>query len=74
MDFGVGANWVDRKKNTMASIHLAITNLGDVAWQSHTSRLKYTAENPVNGQMGVFNRGRNISLRLLVPFIWKQKN
>ena len=74
MDFGVGANWVDRKKNTMASIHLIITNLGDVAWQSHTSRLKYTAENPVNGQMGVFNRGRNISLRLLVPFIWKQKN
>lgn len=74
MDFGVGANWVDRKKNTLASIHLAVTNLGNVAWQSHTSRLKYTATNPVNGQQGVFNRGRNVSLRLLVPFGWKQKN
>ncbi len=74
VDFGAGANWVDRKKNTLASIHLAVTNIGDIAWQSHTSRLKYTAANPVNGQTGVFNRGRNISLRLLVPFGWKQKN
>lgn len=74
MDLGVGANWVDRKKNTLASIHLAVTNLGDVAWQSHTSRLKYTADNPVNGRMGVFNRGRNVSLRVLVPFGWKSKN
>lgn len=71
MDLGMGANFVDRKKNTLASIHLAITNVGDVAWQSHTSRLKYTAENMINGRTGVFNRGRTLSLRVMVPFVWK---
>ncbi|MFM7510943.1 MAG: TonB-dependent receptor [Bacteroidota bacterium] len=72
MDVGLGGNWVDRKKNTLASFHLSVTNVGDVAWQSHTSRLKYTAENGANGLMGVFNRGRNLSLRIAVPFSWKK--
>jgi len=42
-------------------------NLGDVAYQSHLSRLKYTEENPVTGRMGVFNVGRNFSVKVNVP-------
>jgi iron complex outermembrane receptor protein len=63
---------INRNKKTVATIHLAATNLGDVAWQSHTSRLKYTAENLQTGRMGVFNRGRNFSIRVVVPFRWEQ--
>jgi len=33
------------------------------------------AENPVTGRVGVFNMGRNISVKLVIPFtIRKPKN
>ncbi|MEY3590415.1 MAG: hypothetical protein RLZZ466_935 [Bacteroidota bacterium] len=72
IDAGAGFSMINRNKKTVATIHLAATNLGDVAWQSHTSRLKYTAENLQTGRMGVFNRGRNFSIRVVVPFRWEQ--
>lgn len=70
MDAGMGFSVVDRKNKVKATIHLAVTNLTDQAWQSHTSRLKYTSENLSSGRMGVFNQGRNFSVRLAVPFKW----
>lgn len=70
MDAGMGFSVVDRTKKVKATIHLAAINLTDRAWQSHTSRLKYTAENILTGRVGVFNRGRNYSIRVVVPFKW----
>ena len=64
---GAGADIQNSKKKTLFSIHLAISNLTDRAWQSHLSRLKYAADNPVTGRTGVFNSGRNFSLKLNVP-------
>jgi iron complex outermembrane receptor protein len=43
------------------------TNLTDVAYQSHLSRLKYEPENYATGRAGVYNMGRNFSIKLLVP-------
>lgn len=42
-------------------------NLTDVAYQSHLSRLKYAAVNNATGRTGVYNMGRNVSLKLIVP-------
>lgn len=70
---GIGADILNARKKTIFSLHLAATNLGDVAWQSHLSRLKYTAENLVTGRTGVFNMGRNFSLKLNVPLEFKLK-
>lgn len=67
LNAGAGADVVNSKKKTVFSIHLALINIGDVAWQSHLSRLKYTAENMVTGRTGVFNSGRNFSIKLNVP-------
>ncbi|HEX6333110.1 MAG TPA: TonB-dependent receptor, partial [Flavisolibacter sp.] len=50
------------------SVYFNATNLTDAAYQNHLSRLKYAAENPVTGRQGVFNMGRNFSLRLNIPF------
>ena len=72
LDAGLGFSMVDRTKKTKATLHLAVTNLGDKAWQSHTSRLKYTPENVLTGQWGVFNKGRNFSIRLIVPLRWER--
>ncbi len=59
---------------TIASVHFAINNLGDVMYQDHLSRLKYAAMNNVTGRQGVFNMGRNFTLKLFVPLNFKLKN
>lgn len=49
------------------SVHIYGSNLGDIAYQSNMSRLKYTDTNHVTGRIGVYNMGRNISFKLLIP-------
>jgi hypothetical protein len=49
------------------SVDLSALNIGDVAYQSHLSRLKYAAVNEVTGRQGVFNVGRNFGLKINVP-------
>jgi iron complex outermembrane receptor protein len=56
-----------RKNKTLFSIYFLGNNLGDVAYQSHLSRLKYTDVNPVTGRQGVFNMGRNFMVKLNIP-------
>lgn len=73
LNAGVGANITGKNSKTLFSIHLGITNIGDVAYQNHLSRLKYTAENLVTGRTGVFNMGRNFSVKLNVPLAFTKK-
>ncbi len=67
-----GTDIVSHNK-TLFSIHLSAMNIGDVAYQSHLSRLKYLAVNNVTSRQGVFNMGRNFGIRVNVPldFDWK---
>jgi iron complex outermembrane receptor protein len=59
----------DLKSNgkTRATLFLNLMNIGDIAYQNHLSRLKYTAENLATGRMGVYNMGRNLNLKLVIP-------
>lgn len=52
---------------TLFSLFIGANNITDVAYQNHLSRLKYAPENLVTGRMGVFNMGRNFSVKLNVP-------
>lgn len=67
----VGADIVNGKCKTLFSINLSGSNLGDVAYQNHLSRLKYTAVNETSGRQGVFNIGRNFGMKLSVPLDFK---
>jgi iron complex outermembrane receptor protein len=67
VNWGIGSDVVNRKNQIRFSWHAGVTNLFDVAWQSHLSRLKYTDENAVTGRTGVFNQGRNAYIKLIVP-------
>jgi iron complex outermembrane receptor protein len=51
----------------VAEISVTAENLLNRAYQNHLSRLKYTDVNNVTGQQGVFNKGRNIVFKLLIP-------
>lgn len=69
---GLGSD-VIRKNKTICSVYFAINNIADVAYQNHLSRLKYTDMNNVTGRMGVFNMGRNFSVKLLIPLSFELK-
>ncbi len=67
LNFGMGADFVNKKKQPVFSVSLAVLNIADVAYQNHLSRLKYAAQNVVTGRNGVFNMGRNFSIKVNVP-------
>ena len=66
LNIGLGAELYVKKKQ-VAGIYLLASNLTDVAYQSNMSRLKYSDINNATGRSGVFNIGRNISLKLSFP-------
>ncbi len=71
-NIGIGTE-IHSKKENVCSIYLAGNNLANVAYQSNMSRLKYTDTNNVTGRIGVFNMGRNISFKLLIPINFKKQ-
>ena len=70
LNAGVGGSITNKANKTLFSIYLMGNNLFDVAYQDHLSRLKYfySYPNPKTGVDGIYNMGRNISLKLDVPF------
>ncbi len=73
LNAGFGTDILGTKKQIVFSIHFAINNISDIAYQNHLSRLKYTAENLVTGRNGVFNTGRNFSVKLNIPLNFAKK-
>ncbi|HRH50087.1 MAG TPA: TonB-dependent receptor [Panacibacter sp.] len=66
----VGTEILNKGKQIF-SIHLSASNLGDAAYQNHLSRLKYTSVNNVTGRQGVYEMGRNFSIKINVPLTFK---
>ncbi|MDP4239158.1 MAG: TonB-dependent receptor [Bacteroidota bacterium] len=66
LNAGIGTDIV-WNKHKLFSVLVDGTNLGDIAYQSHLSRLKYAPVNNATGKTGVFNMGRNISFKVIVP-------
>ncbi|RYF78097.1 MAG: ABC-F family ATP-binding cassette domain-containing protein [Cytophagaceae bacterium] len=65
---GAGGDVTGNRKQTLFSVYFSTTNLFDIIYQSHQSRLKYLDRNNATGRVGVFNLGRNVSLKVVVPF------
>jgi iron complex outermembrane receptor protein len=67
---GVGINLVNTTGKNIIQLFIQGTNLANVNYQSNMSRLKYF-DNPVvppGIQPGMFNMGRNITFKVVVPF------
>ena len=54
-------------KRKIAEVYITADNLLNRAYQNHLSRLKYADLNTVTGRRGVFNMGRNITFKIVVP-------
>ncbi|WP_374223486.1 TonB-dependent receptor [Chitinophaga sp. HK235] len=68
---GLGSEFVNKHDKTLFSLHFAVNNFTDVAYQNHLSRLKYAPVNELTGRQGVFNVGRNFSVKLAIPIDFK---
>ncbi len=68
LHMGLGGDIVNHGK-TLLSVYIHITNLANTPYQSHLSRLKYLPANETTGRNGVYNMGRNIGIRIIIPFV-----
>lgn len=61
---------INYTRSHVLQFQVAVNNLFNAAYQSHLSRLQYfeyyTAS--PDGRMGIYNMGRNICLKMIVPF------
>jgi iron complex outermembrane receptor protein len=69
LNVGMGAD-ITSKGRTLCSLYINANNLADIAYQSHLSRLKYAEVNNVTGRAGVYNMGRNFSVKLMIPLVF----
>lgn len=67
LNVGIGTDVIGKNERKILSLMLGVNNILNTAYQSHLNRLKYLEINPVNGRMGVFNMGRNVSLKVIFP-------
>ena len=57
-------------KKKIAELYVTAENLLNTAYQNHLSRLKYCDVNNATGRQGVFNMGRNIVFKVIVPIVF----
>jgi iron complex outermembrane recepter protein len=73
---GVGVKLVNGAGKEVLQLNIEGTNLGNANYQSNMSRLKYFdgAHVPAGVQPGIFNMGRNIAFKVVVPFDMSKKS
>lgn len=72
INLGLGTDIISKDK-TICSLYINVNNLTDNSYQSHLSRLKYTALNNATGRRGIFNMGQNVSVKLIIPIELSKK-
>jgi iron complex outermembrane receptor protein len=66
LNVGLGGD-ICTHAHTLCSVYIYGMNLADEAYQSNMNRLKYSDVNNVTGRTGVYNMGRNISIKVNIP-------
>jgi len=63
---GIGADIKAFKRKDFFSLYVSMENIANTAYQSHLNRLKYAPENLLTGRQGIYNMGRNLSVKLIL--------
>ncbi|MVN90900.1 TonB-dependent receptor [Mucilaginibacter aquatilis] len=66
---GLGSGIKNKAGKTVLDVFLQVDNIFDKAYQSNLNRLKYFEyyQASPNGRSGIYNIGRNVSLKVIVP-------
>jgi iron complex outermembrane receptor protein len=72
---GIGGGFTNKKGRTIVNVYLNGDNLFDKAYYDHLSRLKYFlySSTDMNPGHGIYNMGRNISLKLSFPLDFSRR-
>ncbi len=68
LNAGIGTHIALRNNKEFLTLIFSAENIGDVVYQNHLSRLKYAPVNPLTGRQGIFNMGRNFSVKVIFNF------
>jgi iron complex outermembrane receptor protein len=69
---GIGAGFTNKQGKTICNLYFMGNNLFDVVYQDHLSRLKYFEPYPADPRgHGIYNMGRNFSIKLDMPLTLK---
>ncbi|NML67145.1 TonB-dependent receptor [Hymenobacter sp. RP-2-7] len=70
LGLGAGTTYRTRAGREALQLFVQVDNLLNTAYQSHLSRLKYFEyyQASPTGRLGIFNPGRNLGVKLVVPF------
>ncbi|MGZ3755567.1 MAG: TonB-dependent receptor [Mucilaginibacter sp.] len=69
---GAGGDIVSKGK-VVCKLYLICNNLFNTAYIDYMSRFKYYPVNYTTGRVGVFNMGRNLSIKLIIPLDFSPK-
>ena len=67
LNLSAGTDIMLPKGRKLCELYLFANNLLDIAYQDHLNRLKYADTNVLTGRQGIFNPGRNFTVKLIFP-------
>ncbi|GAB2708249.1 TonB-dependent receptor [Hymenobacter frigidus] len=70
LGLGAGTTFTSRAGRSVAQLFVQVDNVFDTAYQAHLNRLKYFEYYAAisNGRSGIYNPGRNVGVKVVVPF------
>ncbi len=69
---GAGGDIMSNGKR-LCEVYIVCNNLFDTGYMDYMSRFKYLPVNFATGRVGVFNMGRNVSFKVIIPFDFSKK-
>ena len=66
-NMGLGGD-LQANGHTFCKLYITCNNLFNTVYMDYMSRFKYYPYNNLNGKVGVFDMGRNVSIKVIVPF------
>lgn len=67
LNFSAGTDILLPKGRKVCELYFFVNNLFDKTYQDHLNRLKYADINARTGRQGIFNPGRNFSVKVIFP-------
>ncbi|MBR0273968.1 MAG: TonB-dependent receptor, partial [Bacteroidaceae bacterium] len=67
LNLSAGTDILLKNGRKLCELYLIADNLLNSAYQSHLSRMKYADINNATGRRGIYNLGRNITVKLIFP-------
>ncbi len=64
---GFGGDLLSSTGHTFAKVYFVVNNVFDTGYMDYMSRFKYYPVNYTTDRVGVFNMGRNFSIKLIIP-------